>query len=69
MGENCGKQDAFRDGVCQERVGVGAATIPEPSADLAKLIELAGVRLPTVFRSRGVKVATRRKLPENRSSR
>jgi hypothetical protein len=25
MGENCGKQDAFRDGVCQERVGVGAA--------------------------------------------
>jgi hypothetical protein len=44
-------------------------TIPEPSADIAKLIELAGVRLPTVFRSRGVKVATRRKLPENRSSR
>src|SRR3984957_1685035 len=44
-------------------------TIPEPSADVAKLIELAGVRLPTVFRSRGVKVATRRKLPENRSSR
>ena len=25
MGENCGKQDTFRDGVCQERVGVGAA--------------------------------------------
>src|ERR1700732_577740 len=43
--------------------------IPEPSADVAKLIELAGVRLPTVFRSRGVKVATRRKLQENRSSR
>src|ERR1700738_2988325 len=44
-------------------------TIPEPSADVAKLIELAGVRLPTVLRSRSVKVATRRKLPENRSSR
>src|SRR6202023_174780 len=29
-------------------------TIPEPSADVAKLIELAGVRLQTVFRSRGV---------------
>ena len=25
MGENCGKQEAFRDGVCQERAGVGAA--------------------------------------------
>lgn len=44
-------------------------TIPEPSADVAKLIELAGVTLPTVFRSRGVKVATRRKLQENRSTR
>jgi transposase len=44
-------------------------TIPEPSADVAKLIELAGVRLPTVLRRRGVKVATRKKLQENRSSR
>jgi hypothetical protein len=44
-------------------------TIPEPSADVAQLIELAGVRLPTIFRSRGVKVATRKKLQENRSSR
>jgi hypothetical protein len=36
---------------------ISCLTIPEPSADVAKLIELAGVRLPTVFRSRGVKVA------------
>jgi transposase len=47
----------------------GCLTIPEPSADVAKLIKLAGVTLPTVFRSRGVKVATRKKLQENRSSR
>lgn len=44
-------------------------TIPEPSADVAKLIKLAGVTLPRVFRNLGIKVATRKKLQENRSSR
>lgn len=44
-------------------------TIPEPSADVAKLIKLAGVTLPTVFRSLGIKVATRKKLQENRTNR
>src|SRR4051794_8582853 len=43
--------------------------IPEPSADVARLIELAEVRLPRLFRSGGVKVATKKKLPENRTSR
>jgi hypothetical protein len=41
-------------------------TIPEPSADVAKLIKLAGVTLPRVFRNLGIKVATRKKLQENR---
>jgi hypothetical protein len=43
--------------------------LPEPSAEVARLIELAGVRLPKILRSRGAKVATKKKLPENRTSR
>jgi hypothetical protein len=42
--------------------------IPEPSADVARLVELARVRLPKIFRSGGVKVATKKKLSENRTS-
>jgi transposase len=41
--------------------------LPEPSAEVARLIELARVELPKVFRSRGVKVATKKKLLKNRT--
>ncbi len=44
-----------------------AQTTPKPREDIAPLIELAGVRLPEVFCSRGIKVATKKKLPKNRS--
>jgi hypothetical protein len=43
--------------------------VPEPSADVARLIELAGVTLPKILRSRGAKVATKKKLPKNRTRR
>jgi DDE family transposase len=43
--------------------------IPEPSADVARLIELAAVTLPKILCSRGAKVATKKKLPENRTKR
>jgi transposase len=59
--------------LCAIEVVVGGQNaclrIPEPSADVARLIELARVRLPKMFRSGGVKVATKKKLPENRTSR
>jgi len=40
--------------------------IPTPRASVAELLRLAGVKLPEVLPSRGVTVATRKKLPENR---
>jgi len=40
--------------------------IPTPRASVAELLKLAEVRLPEVLPSRGVAVATRKKLPENR---
>ena len=40
--------------------------IPTPRASVAELLQLAEVRLPEVLPSRGVAVATRKKLPENR---
>jgi len=40
--------------------------IPTPRASVAELLKLAGVKLPEVLPSRGVTVATRKKLPENR---
>jgi len=59
--------------LCATEVLVGAQpgchTIPEPRPQIARLIELAGVRLPKIFRSKGIKVATRKKLPSNRSKR
>jgi hypothetical protein len=59
--------------LCAIEVVVGGQNaclrIPEPSAEVARLIELARVRLPKIFRSGGVKVATKKKLPENRISR
>ena len=40
--------------------------IPTPRASVAELLKLADVKLPEVLPSRGVTVATRTKLPENR---
>jgi hypothetical protein len=40
--------------------------IPTPRASVAELLKLAEVKLPEVLPSRGVAVATRKKLPENR---
>ena len=40
--------------------------IPTPRASVAELLKLADVKLPEVLPSRGVTVATRKKLPENR---
>jgi hypothetical protein len=58
--------------LCAIEVVVGGQNaclrLPEPSAELARLIELARVRLPKIFRSGGVKVATKKKLPEHRTN-
>lgn len=45
----------------------GCHTLPQPSPDVARLIELARVSLPKVFRNSGVKVATKKKLQNSRS--
>jgi hypothetical protein len=59
--------------LCAIEVVVGGQNaclrLPEPSAEVARLIELARVRLPKMFRSGGVKVATKKKLPEHRTNR
>ena len=44
------------------------AKIPQPRDSVARLLELAGVILPEAFPCRGIKVATRKKLAENRIS-
>ena len=44
-----------------------AQTIPKPREEIAQLVQLARVQLPEVFRSRKIKVATKKKLPKNRS--
>jgi hypothetical protein len=58
--------------LCAIEVVVGGQNaclqLPEPSAEVARLIELARVRLPKIFRSGGVNVATKKKLPEHRTS-
>jgi hypothetical protein len=58
--------------LCAIEVVVGGRNaclqLPEPSAEVARLIELARVGLPKMFRSGGVKVATKKKLPEHRIS-
>ena len=43
--------------------------IPEPRAELRKLLELAEVRLPEVLPPRRIRVSTRRKLPTRRKRR
>lgn len=43
--------------------------LPQPRESVARLIALAGVTLPEVLRCTGTKVATRKKLPENRKKR
>jgi hypothetical protein len=40
--------------------------VPRPRNDIAKLLNLAQVRLPDVISCKGTRVATRRKLPERR---
>jgi len=68
VGEGLQKLSAL----CAIEVVVGGQNaclqLPEPSAEVARLIELARVSLPKVFRSGGVKVATKKKLPEHRTN-
>ena len=47
---------------------VRCAKIPKPRQSVARLLELAGVILPEAFPCRGIKVATKKKLHENRIS-
>jgi len=44
-------------------------TVPQPRPDVAELIALSGIPMPAVIRSRGVKVATKKKLPPRRVKR
>jgi transposase len=59
-------------GVCAMEVVVGgnahANKIPEPRLSVQRLLDAASVRLPDVLPCKGVKVASRKKLPENRIS-
>jgi transposase len=43
--------------------------IPEPRPEVAELVKLSGIALPQVIRSRGAKVATKKKLPSTRTRR
>ncbi len=69
VGEGVRELDTF----CAMKMHVnGAASfqiIPEPRADIAELITLSGVKLPKTLPSRGAKVATKKKLHENRLKR
>ncbi|MCX6880513.1 MAG: IS1634 family transposase [Verrucomicrobia bacterium] len=44
-------------------------TLPKPRPDVAELIARSGIQMPAVIRSRGVKVATKKKLPPRRVKR
>ena len=44
----------------------GCNKIPEPRPNVSKLLSAAEVRLPEAFACSGIRVATRKKLPENR---
>jgi Transposase DDE domain len=61
------------DTLCAMEMWVNGAAccqrIPEPRADVAELIRLSRVKLPQTLRSRGVKVATKKKLDNNRIKR
>ena len=48
---------------------VRCCTVPQPRPDVAQLIALSGIPMPAVIRSRGVKVATKKKLPPRRVKR
>ena len=57
---------------CTELVVEGKASsnkIPEPRAMVRRLLAAAGVRLPEALACSGIRVATRKKLPENRKPR
>jgi transposase len=60
-------------GVCAMEVVIDSKSrankIPEPRPSVQQLLDAASVRLPDVLPCRGVRVATRKKLPENRISR
>jgi hypothetical protein len=59
-------------GVCAMEVVIGsnahANKIPEPRPSVRRLLDTASVRLPDVLPCKGIKVASRKKLPENRIS-
>ena len=58
--------------LCTTEVQIGAARcyqIPQPRERVQQLFDLAHVRLPPVLPCRGLHVATRKQLPENRKRR
>jgi hypothetical protein len=56
--------------LCATEMGIrgkaGCNKIPEPREEVQELLESADVRLPEVLPCSGIRVATRKKLPENR---
>ena len=48
---------------------VRCGSVPQPRPDVAELIALSGIPMPAVIRCRGVKVATKKKLPPRRVKR
>ncbi len=48
--------------IAMKRTGPAFNTVPKPSADLAKLIEAAGVTLPSALAERTAQVVTRKSL-------
>ena len=59
--------------VCAMEVNVGgtasANKIPQPRPSVQQLLDAASVRLPDVLPCKGIKVASRKKLQENRLTR
>jgi hypothetical protein len=48
---------------------VRCGTVPQPRPDVVELLARSGIPMPAVIRSRGVKVATKKKLPPSRANR
>jgi len=60
------------DALCSTEVSVAAGgcfhRIPEPRELSRQLLELANVKLPPVLASKGIRVATKKKLPSRRKA-
>ena len=69
VGEGIGKLCTLCAMEMQVEGVVRAQSIPVPRKDIAELISLSGVKLPKTIQSRGIKVATRKKLQKSRVTR